>query len=73
MWVEGNLTLLGITRRLTFTITAFGCGMNSINGQIMCGIGATANMKRSSFGMKYALPIVGDEIKLMIEATGYQG
>jgi polyisoprenoid-binding protein YceI len=38
----------------------------------MCGIDATANMKRSNFGMNYALPGVGDNLKLTIEVEAYR-
>jgi len=70
--VEGNLTLLGVTKPVTFTITAFKCGKNPMNQKAMCGIDATANMKRSNFGMNYALPGVGDNLKLTIEVEAYR-
>lgn len=70
--VEGNLTLLGITKPVTLTISAFKCGANPMNQKAMCGIDATANLKRSDFGMKYALPGAGDDLKLTIEAEAYK-
>lgn len=70
--VEGNLTLLGITKPVTLAITLFKCGVNPMNKKAMCGIGATANMRRSDFGMKYALPGVGDDLKLTIEVEAYK-
>tara|TARA_R110002073_G_scaffold281321_2_gene445576 strand:+ start:1695 stop:2129 length:435 start_codon:yes stop_codon:yes gene_type:complete len=70
--VSGNLTLLGVTKPVTLTIAAFKCGVNPMNKKTMCGIDATASIKRSDFGMKYALPGVADEIKLFIEAEGYK-
>jgi polyisoprenoid-binding protein YceI len=70
--VEGNLTLLGITKKVILTIAAFKCGKNPMNFKDMCGINATANMKRSDFGMNYALPGVGDDIKLTIEVEAYK-
>jgi len=70
--VEGNLTLLGITKQVILTITAFKCGKNPMNFKDMCGIDAIANMKRSDFGMNYALPGVGDDIKLTIEVEAYK-
>lgn len=70
--VEGNLTLLGITRPVTLTIAAFKCGTNPMNKRAMCGIDATAYLKRSDFGMKYALPGAGDDLKLTIEAEAYK-
>lgn len=70
--IEGNLTLLGVTKPVTLTITAFKCGTNPMNNRAMCGMDAVGSMKRSDFGMTYALPGVGDELKLTIEAEGYK-
>ncbi|MDT8364504.1 MAG: YceI family protein [Nitrosomonas sp.] len=70
--IEGKLTLLGVTKPVTLTITAFKCGQNPMNNKAMCGIDAVGSLKRSDFGMKYALPGVGDEIRLMISAEGYK-
>lgn len=70
--IEGNLTLLGVTKPVTLTITAFKCGINPMNNRAMCGMDAVGSMKRSDFGMTYALPGVGDELKLTIGAEGYK-
>lgn len=70
--VEGNLTLLGVTKPVILTITSFKCGANPMNKRAMCGMDAVGTMKRSDFGMTYALPGVGDELKLTIEAEGYK-
>ena len=70
--IEGDLTLLGVTKPVTLTITAFKCGTNPMNKRAMCGMDAVGSLKRSDFGMTYALPGVGDELKLTIEAEGYK-
>ena len=70
--VEGNLTLLAVTRPVTLTIVAFKRGTNPMNQKALCGIDATANLKRSDFGMKYALPGVGDDLKSTLEAEAYK-
>ncbi len=70
--IEGELTLLGVTKPVTLTITAFKCGTNPMNKKEMCGIDAEGKLKRSDFGMNYALPGVGDDLKLTIEAEGYK-
>jgi len=70
--IDGNLTLLGITKPVTLTIIAFKCGQNPMNNKAMCGIEAVGSLKRSDFGMKYALPGVGDDIQLMISVEGYK-
>ena len=65
--VEGNLTLLGVTRPVTLTIDAFKCGTNPMNKKDQCGAAASAQIKRSDFGIKYGLPGVGDEVRLVFE------
>jgi polyisoprenoid-binding protein YceI len=70
--VEGNLTLLGVTKPVTLTITEFKCGTNPMNKKEECGAGASAQIKRSDFGMKSFLPGVGDDIKLEFEIEAYK-
>jgi polyisoprenoid-binding protein YceI len=64
---EGELTMLGVTKPVTLTITAFNCGVHPISKKDTCGADATASIMRSDFGMKYALPAVGDRVKLLIQ------
>ena len=70
--VEGNLTLLGVTKPVMLTVTAFKCGANPMSQKAMCGIDAAAQMKRSDFGMIYGLPGVGDDLKLTFEVEAYK-
>jgi polyisoprenoid-binding protein YceI len=65
--VDGNLTIMGVTKPVTLTIDAFNCGTNPMNKKDECGAGATAQIKRSDFGVKYGLPAVGDDVKLVLE------
>ncbi len=65
--VEGNLTMAGVTKPLTLTIDEFNCGTNPMNKKEECGAAASAQIKRSDFGIKYALPAVGDDVKLVFE------
>jgi polyisoprenoid-binding protein YceI len=68
--VEGNLTLLGVTKPVTLAFERFKCGQNPFNKKDRCGGNAVAKIKRSDFGMKTAIPAVGDEIALNIEFEG---
>ncbi len=68
--VDGNLTIMGVSKPVTFTIDAFHCGidpMDPLKKKEKCGADASAKIKRSDFGVKYALPAVGDEVKLVLE------
>jgi len=65
--VEGNLTISGVTKPVTFTIDAFNCGANPMNKKEECGADASADIKRSDFGVKYGVPNIGDDVKLVLE------
>lgn len=66
--VLGDLTLLGETRPVSLAVTAINCGENPMSGDQTCGFNAYATLQRSDFGMVYALPAVGDQINIRIEA-----
>ncbi len=65
--VDGNLTIMGVTKPVTLNIDAFHCGTNPMNKKDECGAGASAQIKRSDFGVKYGLPAIGDDVKLVFE------
>jgi polyisoprenoid-binding protein YceI len=65
--VDGNLTISGVTKPVTLTIDAFNCGANPMNKKEECGAAASAQIKRSDFGVKYGLPNIGDDVKLEFE------
>jgi polyisoprenoid-binding protein YceI len=68
--IDGDLTLLGVTKPLTLTIVRFKCNPASGNNKERCGGDATGKFKRTDFGMKTGVPNVGDEITLTI---GFEG
>ncbi len=70
--MEGKLTILGVTRPVTLTITSFKCGTHPLNKKELCGADATTQIKRSDFGMKFGIPDVGDEVRLMLEVEAYK-
>jgi len=65
--VDGNLTISGVTKPVTFTIDAFNCGANPMNKKEECGADASADIKRSDFGVKFGTPAIGDDVKLILE------
>jgi polyisoprenoid-binding protein YceI len=65
--IEGNLTILGVTKPVTLAIDAFNCGTNPMSKKDECGAGASAHIKRSDFGVKYGLPNIVDDVKLVFE------
>lgn len=68
--VEGTLTILGVSKPVSLSFERFKCGQNPFNKKERCGGNAIAKIKRSDFGMKTALPAVGDELALNIEFEG---
>ncbi|MBI4949414.1 MAG: polyisoprenoid-binding protein [Deltaproteobacteria bacterium] len=65
--VEGAITLLGVTRPLTLSISSFNCRVHPMTKKYVCGADASATLKRSEFGMIYAIPAVSDEVRLVIQ------
>lgn len=73
--VEGNLTLLGVTKPLTLVVERWKCGtdMRTQGKRYQCGGNASGTFKRSEFGMKYGLPTaVGDDVKLWMSFYGFK-
>jgi len=70
--VEGNLTMLGVTKPVTLTIDAFKCGAHPMTKKELCGAAASAQIKRSDFGIKFGLPAIGDDVKLDFEVEAYK-
>ena len=68
--VEGDFTLLGVTKPLTLTIVRFKCNPASGNNKERCGGDATGKFKRTDFGMKTGVPSVSDEVTLTIAFEG---
>ena len=65
--VEGMLTIMDVSKPVTLEVERISCGTHPFNKQHVCGFDAEGSFKRSDFGVKYALPAVGDEMMLNIE------
>lgn len=70
--VDGTLTLLGVTKPVTLNATSFSCGANPMSKKDMCGGDLVGSIKRTDFGMKFAVPAISDEVKLLIAVEGYK-
>ena len=64
--VVGDLTLRGVTKSVTIEVE-FNQAGPSMGGVYKAGFDGEATIKRSDFGINYALPAIGDEVKLHIE------
>jgi polyisoprenoid-binding protein YceI len=71
--VNGELTLLGVTKPVVLKVANERCGEHPINHRPMCGAEATTTVKRSDWGMKYGLPrAVGDDVRIVIPIEAYR-
>lgn len=64
--VEGNLTIKGVTRPVTLTVTSFKAMPHPIRKKDAIGANAVAQIKRSDFNMGKYAPNVSDEVTLSI-------
>ena len=65
--VEGELTLLGVTKPVTLVINKFKCIPHPFFKREACGADATAEFKRTDFGLNYGTPRFAPEVKLAIQ------
>lgn len=66
--IEGNLTLLGVTKAVPLTVTNYGCTRKPFLVQLRCGVDAVGTIHRSEFGMTSLTSFTSDEVKLLIQA-----
>ncbi len=64
--VAGDLTIKGITRPVTLTITHFKCQPHPMLKVEACGANAATQVKRSEFNMGKNVPYVSDEVTLTL-------
>ncbi len=64
--VDGTLTLKGISKPVTLTVTSFQCMLHPMLNKDACGANATAVVKRTDFNMGKYAPNVGDDVTLTI-------
>jgi polyisoprenoid-binding protein YceI len=71
--VNGELTMLGVTKPVMLTVEHFRCGPQPLNKKPMCGGEATATIKRSDWGMTAGIPYApSDEVMLRIPIEAYR-
>ncbi len=70
--VDGNLTVKGVTKPVTLTVTSFHCMPHPILKKDACGANATAKIKRSEFNAGKYAPYVGDDVTLSIAVEAFK-
>ena len=64
--IDGNLTLKGITKPVTLTVTSFHAMPHPMMKKDAIGANATTKVKRTDFNMGKNTPYVGDEVTIDI-------
>jgi len=65
--VEGDLTMLGVTKPVTLKINKFKCIQHPVFKREICGADASAEFKRTDFGLSYGTPMLSPEVRLAIQ------
>jgi polyisoprenoid-binding protein YceI len=68
--IMGDLTIAGVTKSTTLDVTFNKEGQNPWDKSHVVGFSATTTIKRSDFGMKAALGMIGDDVDLVIQVEG---
>ena len=64
--VDGNLTIKGVTKPVTLTVTSFQCMEHPMLKKEACGANAVTTIKRTEFNNGKYAPYVSDDVTLTI-------
>jgi polyisoprenoid-binding protein YceI len=64
--VTGTLTLHGVSHPETLNVRFVGAGVNPLSKKYTVGFEATGTIRRSDFGVKTYVPLIGDDVRLTI-------
>lgn len=67
--VTGNLTMHGVTKPLTLKVKFNAAGVAPMVNTYQAGFEATGTLKRSEFGITYGIPVVSDDVKIMVTSA----
>ncbi len=70
--VTGDLTIHGVTKQVTVKLERIGTVKDPRSGKPRTGWETTFTIKRSDFGMKYGVPAIGDEVRVIVAIEGVQ-
>jgi len=65
--MTGDLTLLGVTKPVTFDVTFNKAAPGPFDQKYVAGFSAEGHINRSDFGMTTYLPLVGDDVDIHLE------
>lgn len=67
--ITGNLTFHGVTRPVALKASFLASGINPMDKAYTVGFNATTTLRRSDFGVKTYVPLIGDDVTLRISAA----
>lgn len=70
--VEGALTIKGVTKPVTLTVTSFQRGVHPVVKKDTIGANAQATVRRSDFNMGKYAPAVSDEVTITLAVEAWQ-
>jgi polyisoprenoid-binding protein YceI len=70
--VKGDLSMHGVTRPVTLTVTRFACKEHPLKKIPACGADAHTTIRRSEWGISTYSPSVGESVKLLIEVEAHR-
>jgi polyisoprenoid-binding protein YceI len=66
--IDGELTLLGITRPVVLAVSNYQCTRKPFLIVLRCGVDMSTSFRRSEFGMSAMSAFVADEVTILIQA-----
>jgi polyisoprenoid-binding protein YceI len=66
--VEGELTLLGVTKPVALNVAGLHCTRKPLLVVLRCGVDVSTTFRRSDFGMSAMKAFVADEVTILIQA-----
>jgi len=70
--VQGDLTMHGVTKPVTLTVSSFVCKEHPLKKIQACGADASVKIQRSQWGITTYSPNVGEEVTLQIEIEAHK-
>ena len=68
--LRGEFTLRGISQPLTLRALRWNCAINLVFRREVCGGDFEAHIVRSSFGITHSLPLVADDVRIIVHVEG---
>ncbi|MBY0428971.1 MAG: YceI family protein [Alphaproteobacteria bacterium] len=65
--IDGDFTMLGVTKPITLNVVFHGGGKSPFGNSQRLGFDATTTIKRAEWGLNALEPLVGDDVQLEIE------